>query len=145
MPACSPLCVSGTEAARHAHPDVLGDAFLHLDNSPYNLAIVWVQPHNSVKYTVGVLGLIACDVSERHKGTARMTHVLAIFPGPVAPKNISILLQRTLWAFRKYGSPGHPGILVTEQYWDAQQGAEVCRTFRHKPWLTGVIADSPAR
>lgn len=134
---------TGAEAVRLARPDVLGAAFLDKRNSPYELMLDWFEPYNSVAHSIGVLAVRACDVSEAHKGTKGMSRVLALFPGPRAPKNFAPYLMRTLLAFKQLGEKDCPGILVTERY--MKDGLPFEETFYHKAFVTGLLADSPAR
>lgn len=137
-----PVCGAGTEARRLEN--LLGPGFIHQDNSPWDIFVDWVEPYNSVAYSCGVIGLRAADVSERHKGSAGMSRILAIIPGPKAPENAAVYLKKTLDAFQRLAGPGAKGIRVTERYTNAD-GVVVERTFFHRPYLTGFFADSPAR
>jgi hypothetical protein len=53
-----------------------------------------------------------CDVSAAQRMKRRFSHIVAIIPGPVEPKNLEPYLQNTLDVLQKHGPEGECGVHV---------------------------------
>jgi len=77
-------------------------------NSVYELLFDFVQPYRGRAHSTGIVGLRCRDVSVRNLGKAWNTAVLAVIPGPQAPKNLTPYFQLTRDALQKFASEGFP-------------------------------------
>eukprot|EP00798_Chlamydomonas_sp_ICE-L_P001205 gene1205-32547_t len=126
---------SGTEATcmQNSVFEHWGVEFDHSDNSCYKLLFDFVKPYDLTGYSSGILGLSCDDVHPRNIGKKYNNQLLSIIPGPAEPQNLTPYIWNTLWDFHKYGEEG---VILT------QFGGD---TINHRPFLTGLLADSPAR
>lgn len=74
--------------------DPFGDDMFSL----YDLLIDWLNPYNSVQYSVGIFGIRCDDIELRSKGKAFNMHPIGIFPPGVG--NIFPYLYRTMVGLR---------------------------------------------
>ena len=125
-----PHCLASGEAFRR-----LVDKFpfvLDWGTSMYEILFDFVEPFKGRVHSTGIIGLRCKDVSARNMGKSWNTAVVAVIPGPQAPKNLAPFFQRTVEAIRRLF---HQGIRVE------QQGKEL----QHFAVATTCLADGQAR
>jgi hypothetical protein len=94
----------------------------------------WLEPFNSIAYSVGIIGIRCADIEPRNKGKAYNVMPLVIIPGPQQPKNLRPYVEKLLTELRELS---FEGMTVTQAH-DQQE-------VRHHAFLSGVLADTPAR
>ena len=65
------------------------------DFSPFELGIDWLEPWNSVKYSMGLVILRNCDTEDRNLGKKFNSCPVILVPGPKAPPNTSPYLIKS--------------------------------------------------
>lgn len=113
----------------------LAEAFpivLDWSTSMYELLFDFVEPFNGRVHSTGIIGIRCKDISARNMGKSWNTAVLAIIPGPQAPKTLAPYFQRTVEALRR----------LFEQGMDVQQQGQ---DFRHFVVVATCLADGQAR
>jgi hypothetical protein len=78
----------------------VGEEFFSRNSSGYELCLDWLEPFDSVAYSVGVLGIRSSDIPDDTKNRLEFTEILAIIPGPRQPPCLRPYLLRTLDAFK---------------------------------------------
>jgi hypothetical protein len=99
----------------------------------------WAQPYNSAQHSTGVLVIRCSSLSPLDKCRDWNLQVIAIFPGPQAPKNMDGLLRTTADAFRAGALQG--GIKLESPVHYTLNGRRHCIT-KVVPVLSGILADS---
>lgn len=117
------------------------------------LAFDWLQLYKGKSYSTGVVVIASERMPDDMSARDGCVEIVAIIPGPTAPRNFSSCLIRTL--ARMAASTGHlpgpgeapgtrhPIILRTHQE-DPAGGMRVA-TVKQAVYLTGIMADTPAR
>ena len=135
---------------------------LHRESSAYNQLFDFVEPFKGTKWSTGVLGIRCIDVDTRNRSKAHNVAILAVIPGPRNPAVIAPYMLRTLEAFRGLLDTGmqvrqeskqpipnpSPGTVTAARQAATQPVDECQRTVvlnTHRPFLLGVLADTPAR
>ena len=173
------------------------EAGLHRDFSPFEIALDWLEPWNSVAYSNGMAIVRNLDAADRNLGKNSNWRPLIITPGKSAPKNCSPyfiqscqealdLAMNGVQVTERYpAAPLNPtpvtvgATISPEQSPDAAQpnpdptipapdpgpatasdrgprlpqpvvpynkeAEHVVRSFLHRAFLIGVLADTPAR
>ena len=83
------------------------------NTSSYELMLDWLEPYNSVKYSVGVMAVRCTDIELRNQAKNYNTRLVAIFRGPKQPANLQPYIYRTIHKLRDLA---HKGMTVTEKY-----------------------------
>lgn len=94
----------------------------------------WLEPFNSIAYSVGVLGIRCADIEPRNKGKSYNCMPVVIIPGPKQPKNLRPYVAKLLVELRDLS---FDGMTVTP--------AHDQKPIHHHAFLSGVLADTPAR
>jgi hypothetical protein len=94
----------------------------------------WLEPFNSIAYSVGIIGIRCADIEPRNKGKAYNVMAVVIIPGPKQPKNLRPYVEKLLTELQELS---FAGMTVTQ----AHDQKEV----HHHAFLSGVLADTPAR
>ena len=90
-----------------------GSQQLHSDFSAFQIGIDWLEPWNSVAYSVGLALIRNCDGKEENLGKKGNVRTLLLIPGRKAPKNVRPYMIRSTAAANRLAMEG---IRVTERY-----------------------------
>ena len=90
-----------------------GSQQLHSDFSAFQIGIDWLEPWNSVAYSVGLALIRNCDAKEENLGKKGNVRTLLLIPGRKAPKNVRPYMIRSTNAANRLAMEG---ITVTERY-----------------------------
>ena len=90
-----------------------GSQQLEPDFSTFQIGIDWLEPWNSVAYSVGLALIRNCDAKEENLGKKGNVRTLLLIPGRKAPKNVRPYMMRSTAAAKRLAMQG---ILVTERY-----------------------------
>ena len=79
---------------------------LHPDIGTFEIGLDWLEPWNSVSYSVGLVIVRDCDVEDRNLGKNENWRPLAICPGKKMPKNFQPYMIRSCRQARDLADKG---------------------------------------
>lgn len=106
-----------------------------VNTSGYELMLDWLEPFNSIAYSVGIIGIRCADIEPRNKGKSYNCMPVVIIPGPKQPKNLRPYVVQLLTELKELSFQGMP---VTPAH-------DPATPIHHFAFLSGVLADTPAR